>query len=95
MTKKLTAASKKIMGKKLDGEWVLLNLENGVYYGLNETGSLIWDQLSEKQDVEIAVSHLQKIFNVDRTRLLKDVNSLLKELGKEGLIDLESHPQKA
>ena len=31
----------------LDGEAVILNLEEGIYYNLNETGPIIWKLLSD------------------------------------------------
>ena len=80
------------MGKKLDGEWVFLNLENGVYYGLNETGSLIWDELTESKDPQRATDRLAATFDIERTLLNKDVKNLLRELKKEGLIKIETLP---
>ena len=85
---------KKLMGKKLEGEWVFLHLENGRYYGLNETGSLIWDELREKKDPEAAATHLQSVYHLERSQAEKDVWDLLKDLEKEGLIRVE-HPEKA
>ena len=82
------------MGKKLDNEWVFLNLENGVYYGLNETGSIFWDELKSQKSTETALDRLEKIFEIDRPTLERDFKQLLKELKKEGLIEIESIPEK-
>ena len=82
------------MGKKLDGEWVFLNLQNGVYYGLNETGSLIWDELKTAKDSETVLNRLQGSFGVNRSALEKDLNKFLRELKKEGLIEIEALPSE-
>ena len=84
--------NKKVLGKKLDNEWVFLNLENGVYYGLNETGSLIWEALSAKEDLEAAIERLQEIFQVERATIEKDLKRFLKDIKKEGLAEIESLP---
>ncbi len=86
--------SKKVMGKKLEGEWVFLHLENGKYYGLNETGSLVWDEIREKKDPEEAVARLQTVYQLERRQAEKDVRDLLKELEREGLIRVE-HSENA
>lgn len=78
------------MGKKLDEEWVFLNLENGRYYGLNETGSLIWDQLASQKDPQAILDHLQQVFQIDRSILEKDLKQFLEALKKEGLAEIES-----
>ena len=90
MTKKTFLESKKIMGKKLDSEWVFLNLENGVYYGLNETGSLIWDELKSQKDFLAVVEKLETVFQVDRPTAEKDLRQFLKKLKEEGLAKIEA-----
>ncbi len=75
------------MGKKLEGEWVLLNLENGVYYGLNEAGSVIWDELASHGDLETALDSLQALYDAERTVLKADVEKFLADLRKEKLIE--------
>ncbi|MCM8812185.1 MAG: PqqD family protein [Candidatus Omnitrophica bacterium] len=80
----------KIMGKKLGSEWVLLNLDNGVYYGLNETGSVIWDELAAGTNGwESVVGRLEGMYEADRSELEKDVREFLRHLHKERLIELE------
>ena len=95
MQKSHVRIPKKLMGKKLEGEWVFLNLENGHYYGLNETGSILWDELKTKGISGDAMGRLQKIFGVDRRILEKDVNRFLRDLKKEGLIETASSVSQA
>ena len=78
------------MGKKLDNEWVFLNLENGEYYGLNETASVIWDELKSGKDIETVAKKLQKTFDIDRSVLEKDLRKFLEELQNEGLAQIET-----
>lgn len=80
------------MGKKLEGEWVFLNLEKGEYYGLNETGSVIWDEIKAGQDPEAILERLEKIFPIERIKLEKDLKAFLEELKEEGLIEIANAP---
>ncbi len=86
---------KKLMAKKLEGEWVFLNLENGEYYGLNQTGSLIWDSLLKNKSQEVALEILQKKFPVERVRLEREFQEFLSDLQREGLIEIEGSLREA
>ena len=80
--------SKQIIGKKLAGEeWVFLNLKNGAYYGLNEAGSLFWDELSRDGDLEQAVNRLCRIFDAEPLRIKQDMEVLVRRFKKEGMIE--------
>lgn len=85
-TKHRVQLEKNVIGKKLDEEWVLLNLGNGVYYGLNETGSLIWDALKSRQDTEAVIDRLQQDFQVERATIRSDLKNFLDQLEREGLV---------
>ena len=90
------ACASGLVAKKLAGEeWVFLNLENGVYYGLNETGSLIWDELKNQKAPEKILDKLEAAFPIERPRLKKDLWNFLKELRKEGVIRYDAALEKA
>ncbi len=91
LDKKIRLADK-LIGKKIEGEWVFLNLGNGVYYGLNETGSLIWDELASGEKTETVVQHLEETFNTDRSTLEKDLKQFIAQLKEEGVIEVEGLP---
>lgn len=79
---------KNILGKKLAGEeWVFLNLSSGVYYGLNPTGSLFWDELAKDGDASRAVDRLSEIFDAERARIGEEMKVFVRELEKEGIIE--------
>ena len=74
-------------GKRIGDEWVLLNLENGAYYGLNPTASLIWEELVKGKEFEAVVDRLQKEFQTDRRKLERDLSEFLKELKEAGFVE--------
>lgn len=65
----------------LDGEAVILNLDEGIYYSLNESGKEIWNSLSAGASFEKAVSLFEPGGNDQtiRNELAKFIDELIKE----------------
>ena len=70
----------------LDGEAVLLNLENGKYYGLDRLGTEIWTMLSEDGHVARAYQAILDSYDVEPERLQADLLALLEKFAEQGLI---------
>jgi hypothetical protein len=69
-----------------EGESVLLSLETQQYYSLNETGSRIWDLLSEGHDAKTIALEITKEWDATPDEALEHVRSFLQELNDEGLV---------
>ena len=78
-------ACKDVVSAELDGEQVLLNLETGLYYGLDEIGSSLWNGLCGGR-LEAALDELAARYDVSTTRLRSDAEELLGRLAAEGLV---------
>ncbi|HEX5165638.1 MAG TPA: PqqD family protein [Thermomicrobiales bacterium] len=74
-----------IVSADLDNETVLLNVETGLYFGLDELGSLIWSMLAEGESRETISERLLAIYDVEPVRLLHDVDAFLDLLEANGL----------
>ncbi len=72
----------------LDGEAAILNLNDGMYYGLNEVGARIWSLLSEPITVSLIRDQLEREYDVDSHRCEKDLVRLLSQLQDAGLIEV-------
>jgi hypothetical protein len=72
----------------VEGEAAILNLKNGVYYGLNPIGARIWTLIQEPQQVAKLHDQLLTEYEVDSTRLEADVRQLLGDLAEHGLIEV-------
>ncbi len=72
---------------KVDGESVLLNTENGVFYGLDEIGTRIWELIAKYQETDSVIQQMLKEYEVKEQKLKEDVDSLLDSLIKKGLIE--------
>ena len=89
-------ASKRQVSSDLGDEAVILQLESGVYHGLNAVGAAIWALLREPISVAKIQEAILAEFAVDAERCQKDVMTLLRQLEAEGLIEvLDSGPDDA
>ncbi len=69
-----------------DEEFVVLNLRDGMYYGLNATGSHIWRLIDEPRSLRDLLDRLVQRFDVDRARCREDLVALLNDLADKGLV---------
>ena len=74
---------------EVDGESVILDLEDGVYYGLNPVGARIWAELQEPVSVEDITTAIMAEYDVDAERCLEDVIALLRDLQENDLVEIK------
>lgn len=72
----------------IDGEAVILNLDNGYYYSLNEAGTGIWESINSKKSLSEILNFLKKKYRLPEKQLKADLMELVKDLKKEELINL-------
>jgi hypothetical protein len=83
----LVQATDTHVSSDLAGEEVILNLSNGVYYGLNPVGSQIWALIQTPQLVADLCATLRDTYpEVDPDVLARDVRTLLVELHEAELL---------
>ena len=70
----------------MDGEKVMLSIQNGKYYNLGELGGEIWERIKEPVSVGELVQSLQSQYEVEPAQCEKQVISFLSQLSDEGLI---------
>jgi hypothetical protein len=74
----------------LKGEAAILNLNDGMYYGLNEVGARIWSLLSEPITVSRIRDELEREYDVDSERCETDLVRLMSQLQDAGLIEVKN-----
>ena len=83
----IVTAVKEHVSCDLDGESVILNVTNGVYYGLNAVGGRIWALLQEKpRSIEQLRQVLLDEYDVDPQQCETQLVALLQDLESKGLI---------
>lgn len=69
-------------------ETVILHIGNGVYYGLDEVGSFIWQHLQSPRRVEEIVNAVLEEYDVARDLASGDTIRLLTDLETRGLVQI-------
>jgi hypothetical protein len=82
-------ASPRHLSCGLSEEAVILNLDNGLYYGLNESGSHVWELLKAGTTFGSLVDALFDRFDSPRAIIEGDLRTLLADLQQQGLIQIE------
>lgn len=82
------AASGDQVSSKVSDEEVILNLENGTYYGLNPVGARIWGLIQKPISVANVVEKLLEDYEVSQEQCLRDVIDLLSEMREEDLVEV-------
>lgn len=70
----------------LGGETVLLGMETGQYYGLNSTGTRVWQLLQQPILAGEVCETIAQEYDVEVERSHREVKDLLSQLLQEGLI---------
>lgn len=73
----------------LDGEVLLLSIENGCYYHMNETASRIWELLDSPHPAGAICTALAEEYDVDRETCEQEVLRMLAEMRQAGLVVAE------
>jgi hypothetical protein len=74
-----------VLFRELEGESVLLDLESGVYFGLNGVGTRIWGLLGEQGSLRSVYERLLDEYDVAPSRLEWDLLGLATDLCDRGL----------
>jgi hypothetical protein len=86
-----------VLVRHLDGECVLLNLETEKYFGLDATGTRMWELVTHSPSIEAAFDKLAEEFEVEPEVLRNHLAELLTQLVENGLlkvlpVDVETIP---
>jgi hypothetical protein len=85
----LVRVSERVVFRDLDGEAVLLDLESGRYFGLDEVGTRVWTLLVEGLDLGAVKAALAQEYDVDVGRLERDILELVDRLAENGLVAID------
>lgn len=81
-------ASSVHLSSEVGSEAVILDVQSGTYYGLNETGNQIWQWLQQPKTFSELYKLILDEYDVPLEEALKDLESLLQEMVDTGLIEI-------
>lgn len=77
-----------VLVRFLDRESVLLNLDTEQYFGLDETGTRMWQLLTVSPNIYAAYEELLAEFDVEPQLLRDNLTDLLERLVENGLLQV-------
>ena len=83
-----TIDGENIVSRELEGEAVMLNLESGAYFGLDEVGTRIWQLIQEHGSLRKVLEVMQSEFDAAPETLENDLLRLVEELRGKGLVSV-------
>jgi len=75
-----------VVFRELDGEAVILNLDTGMYFGLDAVGTRIWQLLDTHKTLRRTLEALEAEFDAPVERLESDLTAFVGALHAKGLL---------
>ena len=75
-----------VIFRELDGEAVVLNLDTGIYFGLDAVGTRIWRLLEERKPLQAVLDTLIDEYEAPPDRLQRDLLAFVERLNGKGLV---------
>ena len=86
LTQRYTINKDRLSYRVIDGETVILDLDNSHYFSLNKVGTKIWEAINKQKGLNEILKLLKEEYQLPEKRLKNDLLTLVKDLRKEGLI---------
>jgi len=84
----IVSRSPSILTAEVDGEIIMMSIEQGHYFGLDHIGSDIWKRIEPPCSFAILIDGLAADYEADRTTIVTDVQSLLDHMAKHDIVRL-------
>jgi hypothetical protein len=75
-----------IMHETIDGEVVVVNLENGTYYSLDAVGADVWGRLADGASIATLVENIATRYDTESGRITAGIEAFVRRLADEKLI---------
>lgn len=75
-----------VLFQELQGEAVLLNLESGIYFGLDAVGTRMWQLMAEQDQLAAVARSIVAEYEVGEEQCAADLLALVAKLESQGLV---------
>src|SRR5262245_15901231 len=86
LNQRLQPREQDVVAKVMDGEAIIINLQNGIYYSMDKAGGLVWEMIERKYTIEETITAITRRYSVSRADAQRDVEQLLEKLLEENLV---------
>lgn len=81
--------SKDIIVQELEGDAILLNIQDGMFFGLNPVARRMWELLSELGQAEKVLKQLLQEYETSEEQLRQDLVDFIEKLRSKGLVEIQ------
>jgi len=74
---------------ELDGQIVMMSIENGEYYGFNEMATIVWGKIESGIRVSELIENLITEYSVTKEECAKDISELMEYLSSKNIVIIE------
>jgi hypothetical protein len=75
-----------VLFQELQGEAVLLNLDSGIYFGLDAVGTRMWQLIVEQEQLAEVARSIVAEYDVSQEQCAADLLALVARLEAQGLV---------
>jgi hypothetical protein len=80
--------SKDVVSCDLGGETAMLDMKEGIYYGLNEMGTTIWDIIQKPVTLQEIIENILDEYDIDEETCYDDLVELIEQMEKNKLVEI-------
>jgi|ERR1041385_5304595 Coenzyme PQQ synthesis protein D (PqqD) len=84
----MISRSTSVLTAEVDGEIVMMSIEQGRYFGLDDIGSDIWKRLDTPCSFAELIDRLARDYDADRATIAADVRDLLGRMAEQDVVRL-------
>jgi hypothetical protein len=84
----VVSRSPSVLTAEVDGEIVMMSIERGRYFGLDDIGSDIWKRIEPPCSFAALVDRLVADYDADRATIAADVQTLLGRMAAQDVVKL-------
>ena len=82
----MISRSTSVLTAEVDGEIVMMSIEQGRYFGLDDIGSDIWKRIEQPCSFAALVEALAADYDADRATIEADVTALLTQMVEQDVV---------
>src|SRR5580700_8940161 len=84
----IISRSPSVVTAEVDGEIVMMSIEQGRYFGLDDIGSDIWKRIEQPCSFATLIDRLAADYDADRATIAADVHALLGRMAAQDVVKL-------
>lgn len=77
-----------VVWQEIENKTIILNLDNGFYFTLNDTARRIWYYFTQTKAIDFIINAITDEYRVSKTQARQDLDGILQQCLKEKLITI-------